>query len=184
MKIYTKKGDDGTTGLFGGTRVSKESPRVRAFGAVDELNAHIGVVRAQLNNAHAQLNIYLEPIQHELFVVGSHLSTPYTINEIPNTLPTFPEHATTRIESQIDTMDAQLPELRAFILPGGTQAAAHLHVARTVCRRAERAVAGLAQTEEVLPEILQYLNRLSDFLFVAARFANAIEHRADQPWTQ
>lgn len=184
MKIYTKTGDAGETGLYGGKRVAKSDIRLHAFGTIDELNSHIGLVRAleHTYNTGLHMDALLEPIQNELFVIGSHVSTPYAENTIPNSLPVFPTSAVTRLENDIDILTAQLPELKTFILPGGSVVASQLHVCRTVCRRAERAVVELAAHTMVLPEILQYLNRLSDFFFTLARAANHSEHIADTPW--
>jgi len=175
MSIYTKTGDEGKTSLFGGKRVSKADLRITAYGQVDELNANIGLLLAK--NETTALSIgtiadVLEPVQHELFVIGSHLATPHDPNNTPDALPSLDHASTGRLEEQIDTLDAELPELKNFILPGGAPSAAQAHIARTVCRRAERAVVLLAEREEIHPDIQQYLNRLSDFLFVLARAFN------------
>jgi cob(I)alamin adenosyltransferase len=172
-KIYTRTGDDGTTGLVTGERVPKTHPRVEAYGTVDETNSAIGVVRLQ--PVDAPLSEMLARIQNELFDLGADLATP----ERPDKpLAWTPLRVTaaqvTRLEADIDALNADLSPLTSFVLPGGTAAAAYLHVARTVCRRAERAAMLLVQTpgETVNPAALKYLNRLSDLLFVAARWAN------------
>ncbi len=177
MKIYTKTGDTGQTGLFGGGRVSKDSLRVHAYGSVDELNAVLGVARAIGMNA--TLDTLLARIQNELFVLGADLATPGAANYIPRVDSDY----VTRLEQEIDQFEAELEPLKQFILPGGTPEAAQLHLARTVCRRAERQVVSLQATEEALNSItLLYLNRLSDWLFVLARLANARSGVADVPW--
>lgn len=176
MKIYTKTGDDGETGLWGGLRVAKDTLRVHAYGTVDECNAAIGVARAC--GAPASLDALLVAIQNQLFVVGADLATPGQAANIPRVEATD----VTSLETAIDTLEADLPALTQFILPGGTMLAAQLHLARTICRRAERAVVTLAREEACSPVIGVYLNRLSDFLFVAARAANHSAGVADVPW--
>jgi cob(I)alamin adenosyltransferase len=176
MKIYTKTGDDGTTGLWGGLRVAKDSLRVEAYGSVDETNAAIGVARA--SGLTPALDTLLEHIQNTLFVVGSDLATPGEAA----TIPRIGAEASLELEQAIDHLEAELAPLRQFILPGGNLAASHLHLARTICRRAERCVIRLAHVEEINSEVQTYLNRLSDFLFVAARAANAQAGVADVPW--
>lgn len=181
MKIYTKTGDTGETGLFGGGRVGKDHARVAAYGDVDELNAALGVARAEPPEAFAaQL---LEQIQRDLFAVGAELAAPEPA-KLAKTLAGHPigEPDVTRIEHAIDAHEAALPPLREFILPGGVAKAAALHLARTVCRRAERGVVALGRTAAVSPFILQYLNRLSDLLFVLARAANARAGEPDVRW--
>jgi cob(I)alamin adenosyltransferase len=177
MKIYTKTGDNGETGLWGGQRVAKDAARVQAYGTVDECNAAIGVARAA--GMEQGLDAILAHIQDQMFVVGADLATP---GEAPN-IPRIGGDEITFLEQSIDALEEQLPPLRQFILPGGTPAAAQLHLARTICRRAERWVVGLARQEHALsPEIGVYLNRLSDCLFVLARAANARAGVADVPW--
>ncbi|PJA92743.1 MAG: ATP:cob(I)alamin adenosyltransferase, partial [Candidatus Kerfeldbacteria bacterium CG_4_9_14_3_um_filter_45_8] len=148
------------------------------------LNAQIGVViaEARKNPDLESIHEFLEPIQHQLFVLGSHLATPYSPPNAPETLPPFPYDFVEELEQIIDLLDESLPKLTTFILPGGHPAAAQLHVARTVCRRAERAVVALSKNEEILETILQYLNRLSDLLFTAARAANQTTSHPDVPW--
>lgn len=181
MKIYTKTGDAGETGLFGGGRVSKDHPRVTAYGDVDELNAAIGVARAAPpEKLAAEL---LEQIQRDLFAVGAELAAPEPA-KLSKTLAGHPigEPDVTRLERAIDAHEALLPPLREFILPGGSPKAAGLHFARTTCRRAERSVVALRHAAAVSPAILRYLNRLSDLLFVLARAANAQAGRPDVRW--
>lgn len=174
MKIYTKTGDTGETGLYGGIRVPKDAMRVEAFGTVDELNTCIGFVRSQIQDE--ELNAILHRIQNELFDIGADLATqdahPKTASlRIPPTLRI-------ELEREIDRFEDQLPPLKNFILPGGSTGGAAVHLARTVCRRAERCVVSLAKAEMVNPEVLIYLNRLSDLLFVLARLVN---HRSGVP---
>ena len=168
MKIYTKTGDTGETGLYGGTRVSKDARRVEACGTVDELNAWIGFVRSHVQDAEIEASLHR--IQNELFDVGADLATLDAHPRAAN-LRT-PRILTTELESEIDRFEAELPSLKNFILPGGSAAGAAIHLARTVARRAERCVVSLAQEESVNPEVLIYLNRLSDLLFVLARVVN------------
>ena len=174
MKIYTKTGDSGQTGLFGGGRVSKRHLRVEAYGTVDELNAVLGWAETLLRSHHLQAE--LRAIQADLFVLGADLATPSdaTLGAAKRTRRIEPEQAR-RLEEWIDRLDAETTPLTRFILPGGAPGAAALHVARAVCRRAERVVVALSEEDAVGPETLVYLNRLSDLLFVLARVAN---HRA------
>jgi cob(I)alamin adenosyltransferase len=172
VKIYTKTGDTGETSLFDKTRVSKADPRVEAYGEVDELNACLGAARAA--RLDADLTAVLEQIQSELFAVGARLADPSSRIAARVEKVTVSNAEVEQLEAMIDRLDAQLPPLRRFILPGGSTAGALLHLARTVCRRAERRVVGLG-AEAVDPVIVTYLNRLSDLLFVMARVAN---HRA------
>jgi cob(I)alamin adenosyltransferase len=179
VKIYTKTGDAGETGLFGGPRVAKSDPRVDAYGEIDELNAAIGAVRAGVEDP--QLERQLALVQEELFCVGAELATPHEAKARAALPPLDPAWAA-RLEAAMDGWDAELPALRHFVLPGGTRTAAALHLARCVCRRAERRVVALASAAAVAPEVLVYLNRLSDFLFVAARLANARARREETLW--
>lgn len=159
-KIYTRTGDDGSTGLGDGSRVAKNHLRVEAYGTVDELNAQVGLLRAELAENHATQG-FLETVQHDLFDLGGELCIPgYTLLNVM---------CVTEAETEIDRLNTNLPPLKDFILPGGSKAAAIAHVARTVCRRAERRVYTLSQQEPVNEEGLKYLNRLSDYLFVLAR---------------
>ncbi len=179
MKIYTKTGDDGTTGLIGGDRVRKCDARIECYGTVDELNAAIGLAAV---SANAGVRALLYPIQHDLFVIGSHLATPEVGSTAAAHLPPLDESIIARLEMQIDTAEQELPPLRQFILPGGGETAARLHVARTVCRRAERLLVDFSLDRPMPTIILTYLNRLSDWLFVHARLANHQEGVADVPW--
>ena len=172
MKIYTKTGDAGETGLFGGPRVRKSDPRVEAYGEVDELNAAVGVARALVEDP--EIDRELAKIQEELFCVGAELATPHGA-KARSAIPPIQAAWAARLEGAMDAWDEELPALSRFVLPGGTRTAAALHLARTVCRRAERSAVALAGEAEVDGAVLVYLNRLSDFLFVAARVAN---HRA------
>ena len=176
MKIYTKTGDAGETGLFGGGRVPKDDPRVRAYGDVDELNATLGFA-ASLDPAGFE-SVFLQSIQRDLFAIGAELAT----RDAANVREQVGPDRVSAIEQVIDKHEATLTPLRNFILPGGTPKAAALHVARTTCRRAERAVVTLARTEQVNPIIIHYLNRLSDLLFVLARAVNTQAGRADIVW--
>jgi cob(I)alamin adenosyltransferase len=177
MKIYTKTGDAGETGLWGGIRVSKDATRVQAYGTVDECNAAVGIARAC--GVDAGLDAILEQIQDQLFVVGADLATPGEAANIPRIGP----DQIGFLEQTIDRLETELEPLRQFILPGGTLGAAHLHLARTICRRAERWLIRLAREEASLsPHANIYLNRLSDCLFVLARAANARAGVRDVPW--
>lgn len=181
-RIYTRTGDRGETGLFGGGRVHKSHPRVEAYGDVDELNAAIGLALAQLTDR--EIVERLGSIQPDLFAIGAHLATPREPGEESHPyLPPLPEGRAREFEGWIDQADAELPDLHAFILPGGTPGAAALHLARTICRRAERRVIALDALESVEPEIVVYLNRLSDLLFQFARLANHRAGTSDTLWT-
>lgn len=182
MKIYTKTGDDGTTGLFGGARVKKASLRVETYGTLDEANAAIGKVRVALVGSKAAvLDEVLAPIQSELFTLGSELAC-VPGKEALLKLALIDQAAAERLERAIDAAEAGLAPLTSFVLPGGTAAAAELHVARCVVRRAERLLVALAESEPVRPEAIVYLNRLSDLLFTLARRANHLCEVADVPW--
>ncbi len=178
MKIYTKTGDAGTTALYGGARVSKADERVETYGTIDELNAHLGLLRDQeVNQARAQL---FQEIQETLFVIGSHLAADPSKESMK--LPPLSEASVPHLEASIDALDADLPAMKFFILPGGHPAVSACHVARCVCRRAERQVVRFSQHEAVDPLIIVYLNRLSDWLFVLAR-AMGQELGVDEiPW--
>ena len=181
MRIYTKTGDQGQTGLFGGGRVAKDDVRVMAYGDVDELNAAIGLVRA---TAPVELfDAELTGVQRDLFALGGQLATPVPANvEAALAKAALSDGRVTVFERAIDAADAELPPLRAFVLPAGTEKAAALHLARTICRRAERSVVTLAREATLPPLFLVYLNRLSDYLFVLARLANRRAGRADVTW--
>lgn len=178
MKIYTKTGDDGTTGLIGGERVRKCDARLDCYGTIDETNAALGVAAVTASPA---MVVILREIQNDLFVIGSHLATP-TESAHAQSLPPMDEAMITRLEMQIDTAEQVLPPLRQFILPGGTETAARLHLARTISRRAERLLVDFALDRPTSAILLTYLNRLSDWLFVHARLANHEAGVADIPW--
>jgi cob(I)alamin adenosyltransferase len=179
VKIYTKTGDSGETALLGGKRVSKADPRVAAYGEVDELNAWLGLVRSI--GSDAGLAAMLERIQRDLFAIGARLADPgsQVAHRVAKTAVTGDD--VKRLEDWIDLLESEVPVLRRFILAGGSRAGASLHVARTICRRAERTVVSLG-TEHVEPEILVYLNRLSDLLFVMARVANRRDGAPEFEW--
>jgi len=176
-RIYTRTGDRGETGLIGGQRVPKDHPRVEAYGAVDELNASLGMARA-LTRETDLLEVF-DRIQHRLFDLGAELATPKAAPETPSAIT---DGEVKVLEGVIDLYQETLTPLREFILPAGSALAAALHAARTVCRRAERRVVSLARRERVNPEIVRYLNRLSDLLFVLARVANARAGTLDTTW--
>ena len=180
MRIYTRTGDSGETGLFGGQRVRKDHVRVAAYGEVDELNALLGVCAAACDDV--ELGTVIERLQGELFVVGADLATPQEEGDAVGrrTVPRVSEGMSAALEALIDRFEEGVPPLMNFILPGGTPLAAQLHLARAVCRRAERAVLTASGREALNPEALVYLNRLSDLLFTLARAAN---HRAGHPET-
>jgi len=181
LKIYTRAGDEGETSLFGAGRVAKAHPRVEAMGAVDELNAAVGWAVTQLEPGTSRER--LEALQHDLFTIGAELATPAASGgRARPATPALPERRVADMESWIDEADEELPELDAFVLPGGVPSAAALHLARTVCRRAERAVAKLAETDSVAPGVLVHLNRLSDLLFMLARLENHRSGRGDVEW--
>jgi cob(I)alamin adenosyltransferase len=181
MKIYTKTGDTGETGLFGGGRVPKDHPRVAAYGDVDELNSALGVVRATADKQFS--DSLLESIQQDLFAIGGHLATPdpERVSKALEKAALSPARIG-EFEKIMDGAEQELPPLRAFVLPAGTPIAASLHLARTVCRRAERSVVHLAHSETVPELFVVYLNRLSDLLFTLARLANHRAGVSDVTW--
>lgn len=172
MKIYTKTGDQGTSGLFGGQRVPKNHPRLEAYGTVDELNSWIGLLASQWPDVADELF----DVQRALLTIGSHLASP------TQTDSTLQVENILELEQSIDAMTAELPELRKFILPGGHQAAGTAHVTRAVCRRAERLIVAVASTETVDPLVIQYINRLSDWLFTLARSINHTTNTREVTW--
>jgi cob(I)alamin adenosyltransferase len=180
-RIYTRTGDTGETGLFGGGRVKKHDLRVAAYGTVDELNAVLGVARAALSNDGKlrDLDAFVARVQHQLFNLGAELATPEPSAHGTNLVS---DADVAWLEQSIDVWEQSLAPLKTFILPGGSAAAAHLHWARTVCRRAERPIVELAERENLRGEVLRYVNRLSDALFVAARAANYALAVQDVPW--
>lgn len=176
MKIYTKTGDKGETGLFSGQRVHKSHPRVAAYGTLDELNSSLGVAAA--SQPSAEVAKAITALQAMLFNLGGDLATIL----VPPAVGRIKEEHIRHLEEQIDAMTAELPAHRAFILPGGSLAAAHLHVARTVCRRAEREAVEASQTEDISENALRFLNRLSDYLFVLARYENLRSGQTETEW--
>ena len=179
MKLYTKTGDDGTTGLFGGQRVAKEDPRVEAYGSVDETNATIGLARSF--EPAAEIDAVLERVQNELFVLGAELAC-VPGKESRLRLALIDAENVAHLEQDIDRAEAALPPLKHFVLPGGSRAAAALHTARAVCRRAERCCWTAHRTSPLRPELLIYLNRLSDLLFSLSRRANLEAQLEDRLW--
>lgn len=180
FKIYSKTGDKGSTSLIGGVRVPKNHIRIESYGTVDELNSFIGMVNDMA--ANTQISEWLREIQDRLFTVGSVLAT-NPDKEVKMKLPDVHEADVTWLEERIDEMDKQLPEMRSFILPGGNLASSTAHVARCVCRRAERICVAMDQEGEYVPElIIKYLNRLSDFLFALARYITKLNGGEDLPW--
>jgi cob(I)alamin adenosyltransferase len=181
MKLYTRTGDDGSSGLFGGDRVSKSHLRLVAYGTLDELNSIMGLLRLHASVACAD-QAALQKVQHDLFVLGAILATPPARQELLGARMSRPTWDLADMEADIDRLGALAPPMTAFVLPGGTQASAHAHLARTVCRRAEREVVSLSHEEPVNPSVLAYLNRLSDWLFALARAENAVAGVADIMW--
>ena len=179
MKIYTKTGDAGDTGLLGGMRVSKADLRVDAYGEVDELNASLGTTAANVSNT--EIGSVLEQIQRDLFSVGALLANPTRAGGKNDKISLDLEDVH-RLEETIDRFDSRLPDLTQFILPGGSPGGSLLHQARSVCRRAERKVVALASSEPVAESVIPYLNRLSDLLFVLARFENQDRGVEEKPW--
>jgi cob(I)alamin adenosyltransferase len=179
MKIYTKTGDRGETGLFGGSRVSKDAPRIEAYGTVDELNCVLGVVRAQ--DVESDVDLLLRQIQNELFALGAQLATP---DPAAHQTALIGPRQIAALEAAIDRFEERLDPLQQFVLPGGIPAAAQLHLARTVCRRAERRLVTLVResAEPIADDLVIYLNRLSDLLFVLARAVNHAAGCSDVPW--
>ncbi len=177
MKIYTKKGDQGETGLFGGKRLPKHHIRIESYGSVDELNSFIGLLADNTQNQETKST--LKSIQNTLFVIGAHLASD---PDKDLKLPDFDEHAVEKLEQAIDEMDSQLPPLKNFILPGGHPVVSYCHIARCVCRRAERNMVALNEVESVDVSLLTFMNRLSDYLFVLARYLGKQLGVADVVW--
>lgn len=180
VKIYTRTGDNGETGLFGGRRVSKDSVRIEAYGTVDELNASLGVALSATEDP--RLASLLTGVQHTLFILGSDLATPPETKNVQ--LRRISEHDVAAIEEQIDVLEAALEPLRNFILPGGSEISSRLHMSRTICRRAERCIVQLSGMEDINTFDIHYINRLSDYLFVLARYANQLAGQTDIEWQQ
>ena len=184
MKLYTRTGDDGTTGLFSGARVSKDHPRIEAYGTVDELNAVLGLVLAACDRTHAfeqRVHEVVSVLQSRLFDIGADLATPEGANNSSKIVRIEESHVA-EVEGWIDEIDGANPPLRTFVMPSGCELAARLHLARTVCRRAERLMVSLGQLEPVGTGPLRYMNRLSDLLFAMARLANHHAGVGDVPW--
>lgn len=178
MKIYTKTGDAGSTGLFGGRRVSKADLRIETYGTIDELNSYIGLLRDQEVNIHR--TGFIINIQDRLFTIGSILATEPGNTKVK--IPSLIQEDVTLLEKEIDAMDSQLEPMKSFVLPGGHASVSYGHIARTVCRRAERLVIRLHELEKVDELVLQYLNRLSDYLFVLCRMMAKELGVTDVPW--
>ena len=181
MKIYTRRGDRGETDLFGGGRVAKDNLRVALYGEVDELNSCVGVAVAATQ--HDDLRALLQRVQNTLFDLGAHLATPDAARREKADIPGASSEDIEELEAKIDLFEGELEPLKNFVLPGGTQAAAALHLARTVCRRVERSAVALDREESLDERVLRYVNRLSDLLFVLARLENARARVPDIPWT-
>ena len=177
MKAYTRTGDRGETGLYGGTRVGKENPRVEAYGAVDELNSQIGLARAILKDVKTKK--ILKNVQEDLFTLGGDLASELVSAKVPRINKSHIDN----LEKTIDSINDELKPLRRFILPTGSLGAAQLHVARAVCRRAERRITSLAKIESINPEAIPYVNRLSSLLFVLARWVNHVDKVKEEEWT-
>jgi cob(I)alamin adenosyltransferase len=185
MKIYTKTGDDGSTSLLGGgphARVRKSDARIDCYGNIDELNAVLGWAAVAAVGTNGAIGDLLRGVQSDLFVIGSHLAVPDG-SAVPASVPPLDDAIVARLEMQIDAAETRLKPLRNFILPGGSELAARLHIARTVCRRAERRLVQFAMDRPVPPTILTFLNRLSDWLFVQARLANVEHGVSDISWS-
>jgi cob(I)alamin adenosyltransferase len=180
VKIYTRRGDEGETDLFGGPRVGKDHLRVEAYGAVDELSAALGLAAAHTH--HADLRAICLRVQASLFELGAQLASPDAERRATSRVPELREDDVARLEAEIDALDAELEPLRHFVLPGGTAGAAAFHLARTVCRRAERRIVALARGDALGPEPLRYVNRLSDLLFTLARVENRRAGVPDVEW--
>lgn len=180
MKIYTKTGDKGETGLFGGERISKDSSRINAYGTIDELNAFIGLAITEVTNEEIKED--LKKIQNELFTVGADLATPDTEKNKKLNIVRTPASFYVEAENMIDHYDSNLDELKNFILPGGSKGSVLLHVCRTICRRAEREVVGLKKSVTIGDNILIFLNRLSDLFFVLSRYENKATSNPDVIW--
>lgn len=179
VKVYTKTGDDGTTGLIGGSRVKKFDNRLEAYGTVDELNSAIGVVAAYLEHGN-ELDV-IRRIQSQLFVIGSHLATDESAQELEEQLPCS-ESDIEFLEIEIDQISQELPPLKHFVLPGGCGAAAHAHLARTICRRAERRIVEMSEMIDIDNQLIKYINRLSDYLFVLSRKLNVVKKQEEIFW--
>jgi len=178
MKAYSGTGDKGETSLYGGTRVEKADPRVEAYGAIDELNSQIGVARAQIKSKN--LDQILKSIQRDLWILGGDLASELVTANVPR----ITKEQLDRLESVTDELNSGLPPLRRFILPGGSAPGAELHVARAVCRRAERRIVALSKIESINPDVLPYINRLSSLLFVLARTVNKMQRVPEEEFVR
>ncbi|MEC8559190.1 MAG: cob(I)yrinic acid a,c-diamide adenosyltransferase [Planctomycetota bacterium] len=179
MKLYTSTGDDGTTGLFGGDRVSKDDVRIDAYGAVDELNASLGLALVACDHEVLQRN--LAPVQSRLFDLGADLATPIDSRKSDVVARMNAEHVKV-LEQAIDEVDALNDDITTFVMPGGSELAARLHLCRCICRRAERETVRLGHRDQITPEAIIFLNRLSDLLFASSRLANKLNGLPDVPW--
>jgi cob(I)alamin adenosyltransferase len=186
VKIYTKTGDKGETGLIDGKRVSKSDPRIIAYGSIDELNSNIGLIISVLNNKNRDIFLdlidLLVKVQNDLFIIGSDLADPRPILENEGRTPRVADNMTSYLEHMIDKFEAELSPIKFFILPGGSLESSIVHISRSVARRAETTVTALSKSQTINPTILIYLNRLSDVLFVAARLVNRRIGIDDIPW--
>jgi cob(I)alamin adenosyltransferase len=182
MKIYTKTGDSGETSLFGGKRVAKDDLRIQAYGTVDEVNSALGLAYTEVKSE--EVKQIIKQIQNELFITGSDLATDLNNKNSSLHISRINENHSTRLEKYIDELDSKLPQLTNFILPGGLKGAALLHHARTICRRAERQIVSLSKNEKINPQVIIYINRLSDLLFVLARYENHINGVEDILWNK
>lgn len=178
--MYTRGGDTGETGLYGSKRVGKESQRVEAYGTVDELNSCVGLAASV--STHPEVSKDLKWVQGKLFVAGADLASELTGVPQGDRVPRIEKEDTDRLEQMIDDLQSKLPRLTNFILPGGSILSAQLHLARSVCRRAERGVVALAKAEKVNPQLIPFLNRLSTYLFNVARYSNALDGKKDEVW--
>jgi cob(I)alamin adenosyltransferase len=178
--LYTRRGDRGETSLYGPARVSKDSPRVEAYGTVDELNSYLGVVISHCQPSSTSIAGPLKKIQSLLFVAGADLATEARTKGAP--IPRITKEDVRLVERMTDDLLSRLPTLTQFILPGGSALSAEIHFARSVCRRAERRIVTLAKAEAINSELTPFFNRLSSYLFNLARYANSIKHRKDEPW--
>ena len=178
--VYTKTGDKGTTSLVGGTRVLKSDIRVEAYGTMDELNSYLGLIAVKSEVISRSIAEELKDIQNELFVIQTLLATEDAV--LYAKLPQLPDEAVARLERSIDRMTAQLPQNKAFVIAGGSEVSALAHVARTVCRRAERCCVRLNETQPIDEQLLKYINRLSDYLFVLSRMALKLENKNEIYW--
>jgi cob(I)alamin adenosyltransferase len=182
MKIYTKTGDKGETGLFGGARISKGSERIDAYGTVDELNSFIGLAVVEVKDE--SVKTLLKKIQNQLFTVGADLSSPSSVDETKKNVLRVPKEFYDEAENSIDFYEEKLDELQNFIIPGGSKSASLLHICRTIVRRAERKVVALNSLEQINGNIVIFLNRLSDLFFVLSRYENKISNHPDTIWVK